>query len=313
MKLVVSLAVALSLSAITMTAQTPPAPAFDVVSVKRNVSGGPMRMRNTPGNFNAQNVPVRELVRMAYQLQDFQIIGLPDWANTEQFDVDGKFDPAAAAPAPGPPPAVPAMLARVQTLLRDRFGMVARMETRDMPILALKVARSDGRLGPRLTSSTVDCGAINAARGRGPIEGRGGPPPDGRGGPPPQGRSGPPPEGPFAGGPPPVCGGRGGFGELLINGLPIAQFVTQLAQLMNTVVVDRTGLTGGYDIELKWSPTPDQLPPGPPPPGVELPPIDPNGPTLPTALQEQLGLKLDNERGPVQVLVVERLQRPAEN
>ena len=99
----------------------------------------------------------------------------------------------------------------------------------------------------------------------------------------------------------------------MINGLPIAQFVTQLAQLMNNVVVDRTGLTGGYDIELKWSPTPDQLPPGPPPPGVELPSIDPNGPTLPTALQEQLGLKLDNERGPVQVLVVERLQRPAEN
>lgn len=313
MKLVVSLAVALSLLAVTMAAQTPPAPAFDVVSVKRNTSGGPMRVRNTPGNFNAQNVPVRQLVRLAYQLQDFQIVGLPDWANTEQFDVDGKFDPAAAAPVSGPPPVVPPMLARVQALLRDRFGMVARMETREMPILALKVARSDGRLGPQLKPSTVDCAAINAARGRGPVEGRGGPPPEGRGGPPPSERGGgPPPEGPF-GGPPPVCGGRGGFGELLINGLPVAQFVTQLSQLTNSVVVDRTGLTGGYDINLKWTPTPDQLPPGPPPPGAELPPIDPDGPTLFTALQEQLGLKLDAERGPVQVLVVEKLQRPAEN
>src|SRR5688572_4470367 len=198
MKLVVSLAVALSLSAITITAQSPVAPAFDVVSVKRNTSGGPVTMFNAPGQFKAANVSVRQVIRMAYQLQDFQIIGLPDWANTEQFDVEGKFDQAAVAAAPGPPPAVPLMLARVQTLLRDRFGLVARMETREIPVLMLKVARIDGRLGPQLRPSTVDCAAINAARGGGPIDGRGGPPAEGRGG--------PPPDRPFAG-PPPVCGG----------------------------------------------------------------------------------------------------------
>jgi uncharacterized protein (TIGR03435 family) len=79
------------------------------------------------------------------------------------------------------------------------------------------------------------------------------------------------------------------------------------------LVVDRTGLTGAYDIDLKWTPTPSQLPPGPPPPGVEPPQIDPNGPSLETALQEQLGLKLDAERGPVEVLVIEKLVPPTEN
>jgi uncharacterized protein (TIGR03435 family) len=105
-----------------------------------------------------------------------------------------------------------------------------------------------------------------------------------------------------------------GFGQLLAGGMPISRLATQiLSQLTGRVVVDRTGLTGGFDVDLKWTPTPDQLPPGPPPPGVEPPSIDPNGPSLFAALQEQLGLKLDTERGPVEVLVIERLQQPTEN
>jgi uncharacterized protein (TIGR03435 family) len=104
------------------------------------------------------------------------------------------------------------------------------------------------------------------------------------------------------------------FGQLLGGGVPMSRLASQiLSQLTGRVVVDRTGLTGGYDIDLKWTPTPDQLPPGPPPPGVEPPSIDLNGPSLFTALQEQLGLKLDSERGPVEVLVIERIQQPAEN
>ena len=94
----------------------------------------------------------------------------------------------------------------------------------------------------------------------------------------------------------------------------MSRLATQiLSQLTGRLVVDRTGLTGAYDIDLKWTPTPNQLPPGPPPPGVEPPQIDPNGPSLETALQEQLGLKLDAERGPVEVLVIEKLVPPTEN
>jgi uncharacterized protein (TIGR03435 family) len=66
-----------------------------------------MTIRNTPGSLSAFNTPVSQLIRMAYQMQDFQIIGAPDWANTDRFDVDGRFDPAAAPP--GPPPQVPQM------------------------------------------------------------------------------------------------------------------------------------------------------------------------------------------------------------
>jgi uncharacterized protein (TIGR03435 family) len=209
------------------------------------------------------------------------------------------------------------MQAMMKTLLAERFRLVAHAETREMPILALVLARSDGRLGPQLKKSAVDCAALAAPQ-------RGGPPPDGRGGPPPNGRRGdgsglagrgtPPPAGTaFSLGERPQCGGRGGFGQMIAGGLPISQFVTQLSQLTSRVVVDRTGLTGGYDIDLKWTPTPDQLPPGPPPPGFEPPPVDPNGPSLFTALEEQLGLKLDAARGPVDVLVIDGIEPPTEN
>ena len=294
MKLFVCLAAALSIVALTARAQSPPDPRFDVVSVKRNTSGGPMLQRNTPGNIAMFNLPVRQLIRMAYQLQDFQIIGAPDWVSTDRFDIEGRFDPAAAPP--GPPPQVPRMLLMMRALLSDRFGMVAHTETREMPILALRLLRADGRLGPQLKPSAADCAALNAARGRGPA---GGPPPPGT---------------PFSLGERPACGDRMAFGQLLAGGMPISRLATQtLSQLTGRIVVDRTGLTGGYDIDLTWTPTPDQLPPGPPPPGVELPPIDPTGPSLSTALQEQLGLRLDAERGPVEVLVIDRFQRPAEN
>ena len=307
MKLFVCLAAALSIVALT-AAQAPPEPTFDVISIKRNTSGGPMRLQNMPGNFAAFNMPVRQLIRQAYQLQDFQLVGMPDWASSAQYDVQGRFEPPATAPAPVQPSQPPRMQLMIRSLLRDRFGMVAHTETREMPVYALRIVRTDGRLGPQMKPAAVDCAAGNAAaRGRGPIEGRGGPPPDGRFG-------GPPPGAPFSLGERPACGDRMGFGQLLAGGMPISRFATQLlAQLTGRVVVDHTGLTGSYDLDLKWTPTPDQLPAGPPPPGVELPPIDPNGPSLFTALQEQLGLKLESERGPVEVLVIDRLQQPTEN
>jgi len=319
-RLFVCPAIALFISVIAIDGQSPPAPAFDVSSVKRNTSPGPMRMRNAPGNFSATNVPVRQLIRMAYQLQDFQIVGGPDWATRDSFDVEGRFDPAA--PLPGFDTPAQKMFAMLKTLLRDRFGMVARMDTRELPVLALTVVRADGKLGPQMQRSAVDCAALAPGPGRGPVAGRGGPAPgrigaaERSGGlPPPDGRGGPPPPGtPFSLGERPVCGDQMGFGRLLAGGMPIGRLAGQvLSQLTGRVVIDRTGLTGTYDVDLKWTPTPDQLPPGPPPPGVEPPPIDPNGPSLFAALQEQLGLKLEAERGPVEVLVIERLEPPSEN
>jgi len=95
----------------------------------------------------------------------------------------------------------------------------------------------------------------------------------------------------------------------------MAQFAAILSGRVQRVVVDRTGLTGNFDIDLTW--TPDQIPQGPaaqPPPGAPaLPPIDPNGPSIFTAVQEQLGLKLESTRGPVDVVVIDSVQQPTED
>ena len=92
----------------------------------------------------------------------------------------------------------------------------------------------------------------------------------------------------------------------------MTQLATNLSQRVNRVVLDRTGLTGLYEFELEF--TPDQLPQGPPPPGAPpLPPIDPNGPSIFTALQEQLGLRLQSAKGPVENLVIEAAEKPSEN
>jgi uncharacterized protein (TIGR03435 family) len=271
--------------------QTPAAdnPSFEVASVKPNESGDPRVMigGGPGGRFNASNVPLRMLIRNAYQLQDSQLVGGPAWLATERFDIVAK---AEGNPAPVPPGSVGPMQLMMRNLLADRFKLVVHRETREQPIYALVLARSDGKPGPQLRKSEIDCAAMAAARGR-----VGGPPP-----------------GPPAPGERPQCGMRMGPGQLSGGGFPLSQLGTTLSQLVQRMVVDRTGLSGNFDIDLTWTPEPGQgLPPGPPPPGASaLPPIDPNGPSLFTALQEQLGLKLDSQRGPVEVLVIDSVEMP---
>jgi uncharacterized protein (TIGR03435 family) len=95
----------------------------------------------------------------------------------------------------------------------------------------------------------------------------------------------------------------------------MAQIATLLSGRVGRTVIDRTGLMGAFDVDLAW--TPDQMPqtpPGPPPPGAPpLPPIDPNGPSLFTAVQEQLGLKLESSKGPVDVVVIDSIEQPTED
>jgi uncharacterized protein (TIGR03435 family) len=95
--------------------------------------------------------------------------------------------------------------------------------------------------------------------------------------------------------------------------LPLSQLVQFLSQNLGRTVIDKTGLEGNYDYNITY--TPDQIPPPPSPGGLPpgappLPPIDPNGPSLTTALQEQLGLKLDATRGPVTLFVVDKVSQP---
>jgi uncharacterized protein (TIGR03435 family) len=275
-------------------AQSPqtPAPAFEVASIKLNNSGdGRVMMQQQPGGrFTATNIPLRLLIRNAYQLQDFQIVGAPSWINSERYDIVAKAEDGTPPETPSLDRTGPSRIQlMIRSLLAERFQLVAHDETRELPIYALVVARSDGKLGPDLKKSEVDCNAVFAAgRGRGM----------------------PPPPGPPQPGERPQCGIRIGMGNLAMGGAPLPQFANSLAMFVGRTVQDKTGLTGNYDVTLTW--TPDQMPQRPPG-APEPPPADPNGPSIFTALQEQLGLKLDSQKGPVTVLVIDRVERPKEN
>jgi uncharacterized protein (TIGR03435 family) len=305
----------LALSAIIVVLNAQDAPTPYVASVKKSGDGFGAQMRIAPGMISARGVPVRLLMRQAFgQLQDFQLVGGPDWINSDRFDIEAKIEGGGLMS----PQIVQSVLRQI---LEERFALKTHRETRELPIYALVLSRSDGRLGPNLKPTSDECAAMISQRGRGPAPGpdgrggvavgRGGPPPDGRGGP---GRAGgPPPTLDFDA--PPVCGRRGGgFGRLRAGGTTMADFAAMISGTAQRVVVDKTGLTGYYDISLTYTPANDQLPQGPPPPGAPAPPpIDPDGPTFFTAIQEQLGLKLDNQRGPVEVVVIDSIQPPTEN
>jgi uncharacterized protein (TIGR03435 family) len=273
--------------------QTPAAgPAFEVASVKPNNSGdNRVMMAAQPcGRFTATNITLKMLIRNAYQLQDFQIVGGPSWISSERFDIVAKAED-------GTPPETPSLdrtgPGRIQLMIRallaERFQLVAHNEDRELPIYALVLARSDGKLGPDLRKSEVDCNAIFAAgRGRGM----------------------PPPPGPPQPGERPQCGIRIGMGNMAIGGAPMSQIAQGMANFLGRTVQDKTGLTGNYDASLSW--TPDQMPQRPAG-APELPPIDPNGPSIFTAVQEQLGLKLDSQKSQVSVLIIDRAERPKEN
>jgi bla regulator protein blaR1 len=264
--------------------------AFEVASVKPNKSGDQRQSIQTPpgGRFIATNLPLRNLIAFAYRIEPgtaFRLVGGPDWIRSERFDIIAKADGNLPPFTPSGPPEP--LLVMVRTLLAERFKLAVHHETRDLPIYALVVARTDGKLGPKLRPAAVDCEAAMRARGGLPAS-------------------------PPAPGERPTCGARIGPGQMIAGGVPMAQFVSPLSQFVQRTVIDRTGLTGAFDFDLSW--TPDQLPQGPPPPGAPpLPPIDPNGPSIFTALQEQIGLKLDAQRGPVDVVVIDGVERPTED
>ena len=107
-----------------------------------------------------------------------------------------------------------------------------------------------------------------------------------------------------------------GMGNLEANGVEFASFVQMLSQQLGRTVVDKTGIKGLVDLKLQWTPEMGQhtTPFGPSPAGVEPPPAsDPSGPSIFTAVQEQLGLKLESIKGPVEVLVIDGVEKPSEN
>ncbi|HET9384848.1 MAG TPA: TIGR03435 family protein [Gemmatimonadales bacterium] len=276
---VAGLAVMLGLAS-NPAAQSPAGPAFEVASVKpSNPDAAGPRGMPVGGRFNASNVTLRELVLRAYELFDSQLDGGPDWQTSRRFDIQAKAkDPVAG---------MTAMLPMLKTLLADRFKLKVHTERREMPIYALVVARDNGQLGPNITRSTADCS--NAERELAETSAKAGP-------------------GAVLGllqkgqGLPcaimPVPARVSGSMTMRANGSSMAELARFLTPATGRIVQDRTGLSGLYDWEITYDPRLLQAAPGS------------DGPSLIIALQEQLGLKLESTRGPVEILVIDSAALP---
>ena len=289
-----------------MQDQAPASPAFEVVSVKPSdpksatpFGAIPMVLPQGNGRFSATNVPLRLLVRMAYGVQDFQIDGGPSWQMSQRFDIVAKAEDGFTG-------GQQSMMPMVKSLLADRFKLKVHTEMRDMTVSALVIANEEGKLGPHLKPSSSDCSNAQAEQqklvdafakgGPGAIAGML----------PKPGEKRPCSMTPMM--------GADGFG-MRADGQPLSAIVPLLTQVTGRIVKDKTGLTGLYDWEIRFDPQVllqmasqfgFNLPPG-----VGLPASD--SPSLLTALREDLGLKLDSERGQVEVLVIDSAEMPEAN
>jgi bla regulator protein blaR1 len=282
-------------SAIPLGAQArepTPLPRFEVASIKP--STGPTGERGQPGGRYAATRPVRFFIADAFffgtPLQMSRVLGGPDWIDSALYEVNAKASTELRASADGPPRELFLM---IRSLLQERFKLKTHMETRELPVYELVLARPDGSLGPQLRQATIDCDALMEAV---------------RAGAPPPARQ--PNE-------PPPCGAMRGPARVLAGSFSRSQLANMLTFIIADangpagrdaarLVIDKTGLSGRFAFTLAW--TPEQIPETPPPPGI--PPIDPNGPPLVTALQEQLGLKLQSARSLMEVVVIDSVERP---
>jgi bla regulator protein BlaR1 len=263
-------------AAVTLPARTGDGLAFDAVSVRPNTSGEPRISAGTKGRtYAATNMPLRPIIAAAYGVgfEGSRLVGGPSWIGTggppfpaERFDIVGTLPENSTARD------VPAML---RTLLATRFKLVVHTEVREAPAYALVLARSDGRLGPDLRAAAIDCVVAEAAGVTIPS--------------PKAGERGP-------------CDSQVGIdgGGLLARGQRLSSLARMMSQFVGRVIVDKTGLTGGFDFDLRFSEQATAAQPGTPADGV----------SLFTALQEQLGLKLEPAREQVEVVVIDSIEPP---
>ena len=285
--------------AIPVFSQAPAAkPSFEVVSVKPNNSGSGSSSTNTnQGRFLATNVTVKTLMMQAYRLQDFQIIGGPNWISSDRFDIEAKPEEGAIPLPQGPPDLaepnrIDPMSLMVQSMLEDRFQLELRRETRELPVFTLSI----GKDGTKFKASADQNPQRGAAR---PAQGVGGAA---------QGPANPGPGGMYS-------SVNNGKGEMTANTVLMAGLVNFLSRQLVRPVIDKTELKGYFDFHLEWAREPAVAAlagPGGAGGGIP-PPADPAGPSMFTAVQEQLGLKLESTKGPVEVLIIDSVQKPSEN
>ena len=203
---------------------------FEVASVKINKAeeSSPSKISgSTPGRFIASNTPLRFLILYAYRLLDHELVGAPSWTSSVSFDI-------AATYSPGPAPTDNEVRLMLQELLAERFALTVHTEQRELKSYALVMAR-DARLGPQLQRSDVDCQKWIADKR--PQADAGGPSPVT-----PSGKR-------------PACMMLATRRWLSGGTRTMAQLAATLQSMLGKPVVDRTGLTGTFDVDLHWNPS----------------------------------------------------------
>jgi uncharacterized protein (TIGR03435 family) len=252
-----------------VAAQIANPPTYDVASIKPSKASDETTLLFRPGAFSAKGMTLKSLLKEAYGIQDDQISGAPKWVSTQTYDIEAKVDGVDAATLEKL--SEDQFKGMFRSFLRDRFQLKVHWETKELPVLALVVAKG----GPKLQQAKPGDTYPDGIKG-----------PDGK----PAGHAGM------------LMWGRG---RLTGQGIPIGNLVPPLTQELGRIVEDKTGLTGNYDIELRWT-TDDAAP-------DSRSASDSPGPSLFTAMQEQLGLKLESQKAPVQVLLIDHVEQPAPN
>jgi uncharacterized protein (TIGR03435 family) len=267
------------MAALAARGQAPPEATlrFEVASVKRNVSSETrIRFEMPPGTLNAINVPVRFAVRQAYRLPEARVLGGPSWVDTERFDIMAKAPSGGGRTSDD-------IRQMLRTLLAERFGLAVHTEARSMRIYSLTVARADARLGPNLRLSTTDCTGQRSRVEAGRVQ-----------------------CGILVSQAPTSASLRGG-------GTTMTEFVRLLGDFLDRPLMDETGLTPAFDLELQFAALRSSLPGEPVPGGLGVAGDADQIPNVFTAVQEQLGLRLESRRGVAQILVIDNVSAPSEN
>ena len=285
MRAIVSLLVVTS--AVVMAQAPADGPRFEVVSIKQNLTnalGSNGSSERPDGGFTLINVPMMTLIGRAHDIAPIDMVGLPEWSQRDRYDV--------SATSPLGRPATPEeRAAMMRAMLAERIKLVAHVEKREQPAYDLVLARSDGRLGPGIKPSEVDCVAKAAADAAARAAGQ--PPP--------------PRTFPDLSAPQPPCSGLN-----VTRGMEGDTTMENLARLLRGVggagrlVVDKTGLKGSYRIKAEFDRAAGRN-------GPDIAPSPGSPPTVFTALPEQLGLKLVPSKAEREVLVIDRLEKPTDN
>jgi uncharacterized protein (TIGR03435 family) len=270
----------------TTTAATPVFE-YEVASIKpsKPSNNGVSSGFNYSGNgFTATGLTLQSLIQQVFEIQNDQLAGAPVWLNTERYNIDAKMDSSVADALQklSPDDCASARLQMLKALLVDRLKLTFHRDTKELPIYSLLIAKNGPKLKEAKPGDTYPNGIAGML------------------------------------GPGMSTSSRLGSVSLSAQGVPLSGFVRQLAQFLHRTVADKTGLTGTYDFTLRWSTdesgmqsTPEGG--GTPSGASSLPQTDHSAPTLFAAIQEQLGLKLERGKGPVELIVIDHVERPAGN